>query len=95
MAIFEDSFKDKALRKFYYLGDTKGLSVENTKKLGEILDYINVIDRIPPSPMLYRAHEHKGRGKGTWSFDISGNMRVLCEFDKDIDPINIRIEDPH
>ena len=22
--------------------------------------------------------------EGTWSFDITGNMRVLCEFDKDI-----------
>jgi len=41
------------------------------------------------------AHEHKGGGKGTWSFDITGNMRVLCEFDEDTDPINIRIEDPH
>lgn len=45
--------------------------------------------------MLYRAHEHTGKGRGTWSFDITGNMRVLCEFDEDMDPINIRIEDPH
>lgn len=95
MAIFEGSFKDKALREFYYKGTAGKLSVKNTNKLQEILDYINTIDRIPPSPMLYRAHEHKGRGKGTWSFDITGNMRILCEFDADIDAINIRIEDPH
>ncbi len=95
MSIFEGSFKDKVLREFYYKGTAGKLSVKNINKLQEILDYINTIDRIPPSPMLYRAHEHKGQGKGTWSFDITGNMRVLCEFDDDIDAINIRIEDPH
>ena len=95
MAIFESSFKSKAIRDFYFKGTTKGLSVQNTDKLQDILDYIDAIDNLPPSPMLFRAHEHKGQGKGTWSFDITGNMRVLCEFDEDIDPINIRIEDPH
>jgi len=95
MPIFEGSFKSKAAKKFYYDGITKDLPVENTEKLKNILDYLDTIDRLPPSPMLYRAHEHTGKGKGTWSFDITGNMRVLCEFDKDMDPINIRIEDPH
>ncbi|MFV2057854.1 MAG: hypothetical protein ACC707_15415 [Thiohalomonadales bacterium] len=95
MSIFEGSFKDKAIRKFYYKGVKGKLPVENTDKLQDILDYIDTIQALPPSPMLYRAHKHKGAGKGTWSFDITGNMRVLCEFDKDIDPINIRIEDPH
>jgi hypothetical protein len=32
-------------------------------------------------------HEHNGKGKGTWSFDINGNMRVLCEFDEDMYPM--------
>ncbi len=95
MPIFEGSFKSKAIKKFYYDGITKGLPVENTEKLKNILDYLDTINRLPPSPMLYRAHEHKGKGSDTWSFDITGNMRVLYEFDKDIDPINIPIEDPH
>lgn len=95
MAIFEASFKDKAIKGFYYTGTTRGLKVKNTDKLQDILDYINTIETLPPSSLLYRAHEHTGTGKGTWSFDITGNMRVLCEFDEDIDPINIRIEDPH
>ncbi len=95
MPIFEGSFKNKAVKKFYYKGTKGKLSVENTDKLQDILDYIDAITELPPTPMLYRAHEHKGAGKGTWSFDITGNMRVLCEFDEDLDPINIRIEDPH
>ena len=95
MAIFEGSFKSKAIRDFYYKGTTKKLPVTNAEKLQDILDYIDSIDHLPPSPLLFRAHEHKGRGVGTWSFDITGNKRVLCEFDKDMDPINIRIEDPH
>jgi len=95
MPIFEGSFRDKSLRNFYYQGIVRGLSVKNTAKLQHILDYIDTIDRLPPSPMLFRVHEHGGEGKGTWSFDITGNMRVLCEFDKDLDPIHIRIEDPH
>ena len=95
MPIFEGSFKDKAIRDFYYEGATKKLPVENTNKLRALLDYLNGITKLPPSPLMYRTHEHKGKGKGTWSFDITGNMRVLCEFDEDIDPINIRIEDPH
>ena len=95
MPIFEGSFKDKAIREFYYDGKTRKLSVQNLDKLRTVLDYINGLTKLPPSPIMYRAHEHKGGGKGTWSFDITGNMRVLCEFDEDIDPINIRIEDPH
>ncbi len=95
MPIFEGSFKDKALKSFYYKGKKGKLPVENTEKLQDILDYIDTITELPPDSMLYRVHEHKGSGKGTWSFDITGNMRVLCEFDEDMDPINIRIEDPH
>jgi len=95
MPIFEGSFKDKAIREFYYKGSIKGLSVKNTNKLKNILDYINKITELPPSPITYRVHKHIGQNKNTWSFDITGNMRVLCEFDEDIDPINIRIEDPH
>ncbi|MGR3319533.1 MAG: hypothetical protein ACUZ8O_13775 [Candidatus Anammoxibacter sp.] len=99
MPIFEGSFKSKALKNFYYKGATNKLPVVNMDKLMDILDYIDTIDRLPPSPMLFRVHEYKGKYKGkykgTWSFDITGNMRVLCEFDKDVDPVNIRIEDPH
>lgn len=68
---------------------------KNIHKLGHILDYIDSVDELPPSHLLFRAHEYKGKGKGTWSFDITGNMRVLCEFDEDIDAINIRIDDLH
>ncbi len=93
MPIFEGSFKSKILKDFYYKGTIRKLPVVNTDKLMDILDYIDTIEKLPPSPMLFRAHKYKG--KGTWSFDITGNMRVLCEFDNDIDPINIRIEDPH
>ncbi len=95
MAIFEASFKDKALKRFYYKGNARGLKVQNIDKLQVILDFIDTIESLPPSPLLFRAHEHTGQGKGTWSFDITSNMRVLCEFDEDIDPVNIRIEDPH
>ena len=95
MPIFDGSFKSKDLKKFYYDDVKKGLLVKNIEKLRNILDYIDTIDKLPPSPMLFRAHEHKGSGSGTWSFDITGNMRVLCEFDGDLDPINLRIEDPH
>jgi len=95
MPVFEGSFKGKALKSFYYKGKKGKLPVENTDKLQDILDYIDTITELPPSPMLFRVHEHKGAEKGTWSFDITGNMRVLCEFDEDTDPINIRIEDPH
>ena len=95
MPIFKGSFKDKSLRDFYCDGTTKKLPIKNTDKLRIILDYINGIKKLPPSPIMYRAHEHTGKDKGTWSFDITRNMRVLCEFDQDNDPINIRIEDPH
>ena len=97
MPIFEGSFEDKALERFWEapkVKHVKGLKVENINRLKEILDYINTIDKLPPSPRMYRAHVWQGKSQ-TWSFDITGNMRVLCEFDEDIDPINIRIDDPH
>jgi len=95
MPIFEGSFKDKAVKSFYYKGAVRKLPIENTDKFQDIPDFIDTITELPPKLMLYRIHQHKGAGKGTWSFDLTGNMRVLCEFDKDLDPINIRIDDPH
>ena len=95
MPIFEGSFRSRAIKDFYYTDSTKKIPVHNIGKLRNILDYINAIDTLPPRSMLYRTHEHKGAGKGTWSFDLEGSKRVLCEFDAEGDPINIRIEDPH
>jgi plasmid maintenance system killer protein len=94
MAITEQSFQDKNLREFFFRQKTKGVP-ENTRKLREILSYIDRIDELPPEGGLYRAHEHQGGGKGTWSFSLTGNFRVLCEFDENCDAFNIRIEDPH
>ncbi len=58
MPIFQGSFKDKAVKKFYFKGIKEKLPVENTDKLQDILDYIDGITELPPSLMLYRAHEH-------------------------------------
>ena len=36
-------------------------------------DNLDVISKLP----VLRLHQHKGKGKGTWSIDIQENWRIL------------------
>ena len=89
------SFRSKALRRFVEQGDASKLSVPNVQRLERILLQLDSA-RLPDemnAPGL-RFHGLKGRAKGRFAVDASGNWRVTFGWDGD-DAIDVDLEDYH
>jgi proteic killer suppression protein len=89
------SFRSKALRRFAESGDASKLSVQNPDRIRRILlaldaskspDQMNV-------PGL-RFHALKGRAKGRYAVDASGNWRITFAWDGE-DAVDVDLEDYH
>ena len=89
------SFPSKALRRLIEQGDASKLSVSNIKRVERILtelDTANEPDQMN-SPGL-RFHGLKGKDKGRFAVDASGNWRITFGWDGD-DAIEVDLEDYH
>ena len=89
------SFKHKGLKQFYETGSTAGIQPSHRKKLRlqfAALDTAQVIDdmNIPG----FRLHQLRGKKKGVWAIDVSGNWRVTFRFE-DGNTYDIDYEDYH
>ena len=76
------SFKHKGLRKFFEIGNSKGIKSEHASKLARILDRLDA--SLKPSDMNlpgYKLHQLLGKDKRTWSVRVSGNWRVTFQFE--------------
>jgi len=89
------SFRNKALRRFAELGDSSKLSVQNPDRIRRILlaldaaklpDHVNV-----PG---FRFHALKGRDRGRYAVDASGNWRVTFAWAGE-DAVEVDLEDYH
>ena len=75
------SFKHKGLEKFYRKGTLGGIQAKHKKKLRmqlAALDTAHVIEDLDIPG--YRLHSLKGKRKGIWAIDVSGNWRLTFEF---------------
>ncbi|MDZ7790141.1 MAG: type II toxin-antitoxin system RelE/ParE family toxin [Xanthomonadales bacterium] len=87
-------FADKRLQRFAEHGRSGGLPVENAARVRRMLTALK--NASAPSDMNlpgYRFHELKGRGRGTYAVTVSGNWRMLFEWDEGA--VNVRLEDYH
>ncbi len=87
--------RHKGLAKFYLCGETRGLNAEHVARLRLQL---GVLDR-SQSPMGmnlpgWKLHALKGARKGQWAVSVSGNWRLVFEFDGD-DATHIDLVDYH
>ncbi|MEX2516860.1 MAG: type II toxin-antitoxin system RelE/ParE family toxin [Gammaproteobacteria bacterium] len=77
------SFRHRGLKALYTGKSTKLLAPDHLDKL---LDVLTVLDRsrIPEDMNLpgFRLHSLKGKLKGYWAVSISGNWRVIFQFDE-------------
>jgi len=76
------SFKHKGLKKFFHIGNRRGINAKHAPKLARILDRLDA--SAGPRDMNlpgYGLHELSGKEKGTWSVWVSGNWRVTFQFD--------------
>ena len=89
------SYRSKALRRFMENDDTSKLSVTNFVRLERILSRLDAASS-PEDMNLpgYRFHGLKGRDKGRYAVDASGNWRITFGWDGP-DAIDVDLEDYH
>jgi toxin HigB-1 len=88
-------YRSKALRRFVELGDTSKLSVPNIRRVERIVTELDSA-KLPEdmnSPGL-RFHGLKGKDKGRYAVDASGNWRITFGWDGD-DAVDVDLEDYH
>jgi toxin HigB-1 len=76
------SFDHKGLQLLFHEGNAKGINSEHKKRLVALLFFLNRLDShesLIQHPK-YR-HELKGDFKGFYSMTVSGNWRLIFEFD--------------
>ena len=89
------SCRSKALRRFAESGDASRLSVQNPARIRRILLSLNAAET--PDFMDqsgWRFHALKGKDKGRYAVDASGNWRITSGWDG-MDAIDIDLEDYH
>lgn len=89
------SFRSKALRRFLEQGDASKLSVPHVRRVETILARLD--GAIAPEDMNlpgYRFHGLKGRDKGRYAVDASGNWRITFGWDGR-NAVDVDLEDYH
>jgi toxin HigB-1 len=89
------SFRAKALERFFATGDGRRLSVQNTRRIANILRALDDASR-PEDMNLpgFRFHALVGRDKGRHAVSASGNWRITFGWIEG-DAIDVDLEDYH
>jgi len=89
------SFRSKALRRLVEQGDGSKLSVPNVRRVETILARLDAAT-VPEDFNLpgYRFHGLKGKDKGRYAVDASGNWRITFGWDGR-NAIDVDLEDYH
>ena len=89
------NFKHKGLKSLYETGSQKGANTEHTKRLRIILARLDASQN--PEDMNLpglRLHPLKGKLKGFWAVDVSGNWRVFFRFENN-NAVDVDYNDYH
>lgn len=77
------SFRHKGLRDLFETGNSRGVRQAHLQRLIDILDLLDAASK--PRDMDFPGsflHPLKGRLKGSWAVRVSGNWRVVFQFEK-------------
>jgi proteic killer suppression protein len=75
-------FRHKGLERLFTSGDTSGVNAQHVRRLRQILLALN--NAANPAAMNLpglRLHPLRGDRRGQWAVSVSGNWRVIFEFD--------------
>ena len=88
-------FRHTGLERLFTLGDASGVSPQQVKRILRILAVLHACSA-PDEMNLpgFRLHQLKGTRKGQWAVSVSGNWRIVFEFDGS-DAINVDLVDYH
>ena len=88
-------FRHKGLEHFFATGTTKGINAQHAAKLRRLLTALHMAEG--PENMNqpgYRLHPLHGDRKGQWAVWVSGNWRLVFEFDG-TDAVSVDLVDYH
>jgi toxin HigB-1 len=88
-------FRHKGVERFFLSGDTRGINPQHAARLRRLLTTLN--RSVGPAGMNlpgYRLHQLKGQHAGQWAVSVSGNCRLVFEFEGD-DATNVDLVDYH
>ena len=88
-------FRHKGVERFFRSGDTSGINAQHAARLRRLLTTLN--RSVGPAGMSlpgYRLHRLKGERAGQWAVSVSGNWRLVFEFEGD-DATNVDLVDYH
>ncbi len=89
------SYRSKALRRFMEQGDASKLSVQNVLRIERILARLDGAMTADDMDLPgLRFHSLKGRDKGRFAVDASGNWRITFAWDG-MDAVDVDLEDYH
>jgi toxin HigB-1 len=75
-------FRHRGLERFFQSGDTSGINTQHAARLRRLLTSLN--STTGPAGMNlpgYRLHRLRGDREGQWAVSVSGNWRLVFEFD--------------
>ncbi len=76
------SFKHKGLEKFFSTGNTAGIQQAHKNRLEERLTALHTAFSVEDMNIPgWRLHALKGDREGQWAINVSGNWRVVFEFE--------------
>ena len=77
-----ENFKDRRLKRLYERGDRSKIQADVVDKVERILARLDQAFIIEDMDLPgYRLHRLKGDLKGFWSVSISGNWRIIFQFE--------------
>jgi proteic killer suppression protein len=88
-------FRHKGLERFFTHGTTSGINAQHAAKLKRLLAVLHTAQA--PEDMAapaHRLHQLKGARKGQWAVWVSGNWRLVFEFEG-ADAVNVDLVDYH
>jgi len=88
-------FRHKGLERLFAIGDARGISAQHAEWIRVLLTTLNT-SKNPADMNLpgFRLHPLKGKRKGQWAVSVSGNWRLLFEFDGE-NATNVDLVDYH
>ena len=88
-------FRHKGLERFFASGDSSGINAQHAARLRRLLTQLNA--STGPAGMNlpgYRLHQLKGERRGQWAVSVSGNWRLVFDFEGD-DATQVDLVDYH
>ena len=91
-----ESIRHKGLRRFFELGNAKGL-VGDATRLRKMLAFIDAAESVEELsvPPNFGLHELAGHRKGTWAMTVTRNWRLTFGISDDNALIDMDLEDYH